>query len=258
MFKNVKCINTINGKLLTWDILEGHYPVCISVYGTYEGKGWTLLERNCITGSYLDTQRTLGLEVVYKLIGVDIVGNKTEINNIGAATYDSKASLLAKEMHRRETTLYKAHPYGRADVLILMHKQSGEPCSLCSSNIDCPTSGNNVACLECYGTGYTGGYYVYPKREPMLLYDAHDDNIQPPPEVSRNGATQVFRTAFTGMLREKDILCVGMDFYSVIRSQCISSVASIPVAYQIYTVKILPQDIRYKTLLERLKNGGIL
>ena len=255
MFKNVKCINTLKGKLLTWDILEGHYPINISVYGTYQGKGWTLLTKNCTTGQFLDTERTIGLEVIYKLVGTDVVGNRTEVTNIGTATYDSKAGLLAKELHRRETTLFKAHPYGKADVLILMRKQSGEPCSLCSANINCPTEGNNTFCPECYGTGFSGGYYIYPKKEPMLLVDAHDDKLQPPPEVMRNGATQAFRTAFTGMIREKDLLCIGMDLYTVVSSQCIASVADIPVAYNLQTFKILPEDIRYNTLMEKLRNG---
>lgn len=258
MFKNVKCINTIHGKLLTWDILEGHYPVNIAVYGTYQGKGWTLLENQCMAGQFLDTERTLGLEVIYKLVGTDIVGNKTEITNIGTATYDSKAGLLAKEVHRRETTLFKAHPYGKADVRILMHKQSGAPCSLCNGSTNCPTAGPNTACPECFGTGYTGGYYIYPKVEPMLLVDAHDDKLQPPPDLLRNGATQQFRTVFTGMLREKDILCVGMDMYTVNACQCVASVANIPVAYMVQTFKILPEDIRYSTLLERVKNGRVL
>lgn len=254
MFKNVKCINTIKGKLLTWDILEGHYPMDISIYGTYQGKGWTLLAKQCMTGQFLDTERTLGLEVIYKLVGIDIIGNRTEITNIGTATYDSKAGLLAKELHRRETTLFKAHPYGKADVLILMRKQSGTPCSICSATIDCPTEGNNTFCPECYGIGFSGGYYIYPKKEPMLMVDAHDDKLQPPPEVMRNGASQAFRTAFTGMIREKDLLCIGMDLYTVVASQCVSSVADIPVAYTLQTFKILPEDIRYKTLLENIRN----
>lgn len=258
MFKNVKCINTIKGKLLTWDILEGHYPINIAIYGTYDGKGWTLLESNCLTGQYLDPNRTIGLEVIYKLIGTDVNGHKTTINNIGSATYDSKAGIIAKEAHRRETTLFKAHPYGKADVIILMHKQAGNPCSLCSGNIACPTQGSNTSCPECYGTGYSGGYYVYPKKEPMLLLDAHDDKLQPPPNLLRNGATQVFRTAFSGMLREKDILCIGMDLYTINGSQCVSSVAGIPIAYQLQTFKVLPEDVRYKTLLEKVKNVRIL
>jgi hypothetical protein len=258
MFRNVKCINTLKGKLLTWDILEGHYPVSIAVYGTYDGKGWTLLEGNCDTGQYLDTVRTIGLEVLYRIVGTDINGHRTTIENIGAATYDSKAGLIAKEAHRRETTLFKAHPYGKADVCILMHKQSGTPCSRCSNTIGCPTSGSDTSCPECFGTGYSGGYYIYPHIEPMLLMDAHDDKLQPPPDLLRNGASQVFRTAFTGMLREKDILCIGMDLYTVSASQCVSSVAGIPIAYNIQTFKVLPEDIRYKTLLERVKNVRLL
>lgn len=255
MFRNVKCINTINGKLLTWDIIEGHYPTAIAIYGTYDGKGWTLLESNCPTSYFLDKARTIGLEVIYKLVGTDINGNRTTITNIGTSTYDSKAGLLAKELHRREKTLYKTHPYGRADVVILMHKQAGEYCSLCSNTHTCPTSGLNTACPECFGTGYSGGYYIYPGKEQMLLVDEHDDKVQPPAEVLRNGATQVFRTAFTGMLREKDILNVGMDFYTIQSSKCVASVAGIPVAYQLQTFKVLPEDIRYKTLMEKLKNG---
>ena len=166
--------------------------------------------------------------------------------------------MIAKEAHRRETALFKAHPYGKADVIILMHKQSGKPCSICSNSINCPTEGSNTACTECFGTGYSGGYYIYPKKEPMLLIDPHDDKLQPPPDVMRNGATQVFRTAFTGMIREKDILCVGMDLYTVSSSQCIASVSNIPIAYNLQTFKILPEDIRYKTLLERVKNVRIL
>lgn len=258
MFKNVQCINTLKGKLLTWDILEGHYPVSVSVYGTYEGKGWTLLEQNCLTGQFLDTTRTIGLEVIYKLRGTDINGHVTEVTNIGTATYDSKAGLIAKETHRREHILYNAHPYGKVDAIILMHKQAGEPCSICSSHYDCPTGGVSTACPECFGTGYTGGYYLYPKREPMLMIDAHDDKLQPPPDLMRNGATQQFRTVFSGMIREKDILCIGMDLYTVSASQCVSSVASIPIAYMLQTFKILPEDIRYKTLLESVKNARIL
>jgi hypothetical protein len=253
MFKNVKCVNTINGKLITWDILEGHYPMYISVYGTYEGKGWTLLQSNCLTGQYLDPIRTVGLSVIYKLVGVDRVGNRTEINNIGAATYESKAGLLAKEVHRRETTLFRTHPYGKADTIILMHKQSGDLCETCANTATCPTHGPNTACTECFGTGYKGGYYIYPKAEPMLMVDAHDDQIQPPPELPRNGAFQVFRTAFTGMIREHDLLCIGMDLYRVTACQCVSSIAGIPVAYQLQTVKILPEDIRYKLLLPKVR-----
>jgi hypothetical protein len=258
MFKNVKCINTVHGKLISWDILEGHYPMNISIYGTYEGKGWTLLNNDCVTGQYLDKIRTIGLESVYKLVGTDINGNTTIIDNIGSATYDSKAGLIAKEAHRRERILFNAHPYGKADVIILMYKQSGSPCSICSNTINCPTEGANTACPECFGTGYTGGYYIYPKKEPMLLVDTHDDKLQPPSDLLRNGATQLFRTTFTGMIREKDILCVGMDFYTVNACQCVSSVANIPIAYNVQTFKLLPEDVRYKTLLERVKNARIL
>lgn len=254
MFRNVKCVNTVHGKLLTWDIKEGHYPLNIAIYGTYEGKGWTLLESNCLCGQFLDKHRTLGLEAIYKLVGTDIIGNVTEIDNIGASTYDSKSSLLAKEMHRRETVLINAHPYGKVDAIILMHKQAGAPCNSCSSTINCPTEGANTACPECYGTGYSGGYYIYPKKEPMLIVDTHDDKLQPPREVMRNGAAHTYRTVFTGMLREKDILCIGMDLYTISACQCVASVANIPVAYNIHTFKILPEDVRYTTLLMRIKN----
>ena len=254
MFRNIQCFNTLNGKLLTWDILEGHTPAKISVYGTYEGKGWTLLDPNCESGRYLDSVRTLGLETVYKLVGVDTVGNRYEIDNIGSATYDSKAGIVAKELVRRETIMYKAHPYGRADVTLLMYKQSGSKCRNCGGTDNCPTEGPDNFCTDCYGSGYTGGYTIYPKTIPMLLVNEHDDKVQPPPELLRNGAVQIFRTTFTGMVREKDILCVGMDFYTVSASQCIASVGTIPAVYQLTTFKLLPHDIRYKTLLEKLRN----
>lgn len=255
MFRNIQCFNTLNGKLLTWDILEGHKPTRISVYGTYEGKGWTLLEDNCEVGYFLDSDRTLGLQTIYKLVGVDNVGNRHEVDNIGATSYDSKAGIVAKELVRRETVMYKSHPYGRADVILLMHKSSGTPCSSCGTSTNCPTEGTNEFCTECYGTGYKGGYVKYPKKIHMMLVNAHDDIVQPVPEVSRNGAVQAFRTTFTGMIREKDILCVGMDFYKVQDSKCVASVGTIPVVYNITAFKLLPEDVRYSTLLERLRNG---
>lgn len=255
MFINVQCNNTIDGKLLTWDYTEGHYPIKVSIYGTYEGKQWTMLEQDCPTNWYLDNNRTLGLEAVYKLIGLDAFGNKYEVDNIGSATHDSKAGILAKELHRREQSLYKAHPFGRADVTILMRKNSGTRCSKCADNINCPTQGPDTSCKECYGTGYKGGYYIYPKVEPMLLLNEHDDMLQPPPEVARSGARQAFKTTFTGMIREKDILCVGMDLYGVVNSKCDVSVGTIPVSYTLITFKYLPGSYLYDTLLERVKNG---
>lgn len=255
MFINVHCQNTLNGKLLIWEYTEGHYPVRVSVYGSYEGKQWTLLESDCPTNWYLDKTRTLGLEAIYKLVGYDAFGNQYTVDNVGAAAWDSKAGIIAKELNRREKAMYKSHPFGRADVTILMRKNSGTPCSKCFDSLDCPTHGPDITCDECYGTGYKGGYYIYPKSEPMLLINAHDDVLQPPPEVMRNGAVQVFRTVFTGMIREQDILCVGMDLYGVVKSKCDVSVGTIPVAYSLTTFKYLPESYLYDTLLERVKNG---
>lgn len=255
MFKNIQCFNTLKGKLLTWDILEGHKPTRISVYGTYDGKKWTLLESDCTVNHFVDNNRTLGLQTIYKLVGVDNVGNRYDVANIGSATYDSKAGILAKELHRRETTMYKSHPYGRVDVILLSRKSSGALCGSCGTSSNCPTEGINEFCSECYGTGYKGGYVVYQKVIPMLLVNEHDDVVQPPPEIARNGAVQIFRTAFTGMIREQDLLCVGMDLYKVSDSKCVASVGTIPVVYNITAFKILPEDIRYSTLLEKLKNG---
>lgn len=258
MFKNIQCLNTLNGKLLSWEILEGHEPSKISVYGTYDGKQWTLLEDDCNTGRYLDPVRTIGLEVIYKLVGIDTLGNKHERDNIGTATYDSKAGLIAKEVHRRETTLYKAHPYSRADVVILMRQNSGRRCPDCGGEDRCPTNGQNTYCSTCYGTGYIGGYRIYPKKEQMLLVTAHDDKTQPPVEVKRSGAIQMLRTVFTGMIREKDILCIGMDLYTVEKSDCVVSVGTIPVAYMLTAVKVLPESYLYGSLMEKVKNARVL
>lgn len=255
MFRNIRCFNTINGKVLTWDILEGHVPVKISIYGTYDGKGWTLLCNNCETNFYVDNVRTVGLQVIYRIVGVDNVGNKYEVTNIGTASIDSKAGLVAKELNRRERAMYKAHPIGRADVTILMRKTVGTICPDCQGSDNCPTEGPDNFCTTCFGTGVKGGYVIYPKKEPMLLLNQHDDQLQPPPELFRNGATQQFRTVFTGMLREKDILCVGMDLYTVNASQCVASAGTIPVVYIVDTFKLLPEDIRYTTLMEKIKNG---
>lgn len=254
MFTNIQCLNTINGKLLSWEYLEGHSPLRISIYGTYEGKQWTLLEDDCPCNWFLDNTRTLGLEAVYKLVGIDQWGNRYERDNIGTSTSEDKSGRIAKEMHRRETIMFKAHPYGRADVVILMRKNSGRVCPTCGAEANCPTKGLDTSCPDCYGTGYLGGYYIYPKKEEMLLLNEHDDKLQPPPEVARNGAVQFFRTVFTGMIREKDLLCVGMDLYTVVASQCIASVGTIPVAYQLTTVKLLPGSYLYDTLLEKVKN----
>jgi hypothetical protein len=65
----------------------------------------------------------------------------------------------------------------------------------------------------------------------------------------------MFRTVFTGMIREHDILCVGMDLYGVVKSKCDVSVGTIPVAYSLTTFKYLPESYLYDTLLERVKNG---
>lgn len=255
MFNNIQCLNTINGKLISWEYLEGHNPLRISIYGTYEGKQWTLLEADCPCNWFLDPNRTLGLEAVYKLVGIDQWGNHYERENIGASTSEDKAGRIAKEIHRRETIMYKAHPYGRVDVTILMRKNSGKLCPTCGGEINCPTKGLDSSCPDCYGTGYLGGYYVYPRKEEMLLVNEHDDKLQAPPETLRNGATQLFRTVFTGMIREKDLLCVGMDLYTVVSSQCVASVGTIPVAYNIQAVKLLPGSYLYNTLMEKLKNG---
>jgi hypothetical protein len=253
MFTHIKCQNTLDGKLLTWDILEGHTPSRISIYGSYEGKQWTLLENDCLVNWFIDPTRTLGLTALYKIVGIDNVGNRYEVNNIGATHVDSKAGLLAKELHRRERVLYKTHPYSRVDVIILMRKNSGNICPECG-DINCPTSGPNISCANCYGTGIVGGYFKYPKTEPMLMLDAHDDKLQPAENIVRNGAIQHFRTVFTGLVREKDILCIGMDLYTVISSQCVLAAGTIPVAYNIQAVKLLPDSVLYKTLLEDLKN----
>lgn len=252
MFSNVHCKNTLEGHILTWDIDPKYKTLLVSVYGSLEGKEWVLLERNCPTGRLLVEGRHNHLMSNYKLVGQSTSGKIFECDNIAASMTTGQAARLVKECRRRERLFIKTHPYGEVEATIYMRYHTGEPCPTC--NEECASQGANTACPYCWGTGVTKGYYKYPKTEPMLLILQRDDTPSGEQSTSRNNIVKTLRTVFSGWLRTHDLLLIGGELYDIIQQQVASSVADVPVSYNLTVSQLLRNDDRYK-LLEREKYG---
>ena len=246
MFRNVSCVSTGTTRLLRWEPADGFTIFKCRVYGTREGQEWVLIQDNITTDFlYLEDSPASTFDI-YRLEGFSTSGDQCVIDNIPADYMGDKAHRVIREFRRRENVLYKAQPYGAPEVMLYLRKRFGEPCPNCDPG--CPTSGSDIFCKTCYGTGIVGGYFKYPKPVRMLMVSPHAPKQQGTDYNEVDVPTQTFRTTFGGILRSHDLIRAGSELYDVVRAETIASVANTPVVYMLNTAQILPEDIRYKTM----------
>lgn len=256
-FHSVDCIETINGILLTWRMKEGVVPKNFIVYGTNKNRTWE------ITSPVIDTCRCFinagndGLSSLYKVRVVTMTGECEESEPRAPQALDKVSRRLLREIKRRELVIYRAHPFGAFDATILLKRQIGRPCSVCGSG-KCGGVGGSApdpGCNVCLGTGISDPYYLYPRKEKVLSVPPKDDKVTGTPGVQRLVVARAFRTVFPGVLREDDVLIIGNEAYVVLESSVPASVGNAPAVYQLACSQLMPDDPKYKVIMDSLKEA---
>ena len=255
VFQFINCREVLNGDLVFWGLRDGYIPMRFDVYGTTTGKEWTPVKLGVTTDQVMIKRYNDGLTTAYKVIATCTDGEQDESPMVQPLVLGRQARILIKEVKRREEILMRAHPYGAPLVYILMRRKAGESCPLCGNGI-CSGGGGtalNPACPICFGTGIKDGYYLWPRRERMLLVPPKDDKKEAPQEIQRNIVFNAFRTVFDGRLREYDLIVVGNEIYDVVDQTVAASIANAPAAYTLTTKQLAPEEPRYRPLIQYIR-----
>lgn len=257
-FQTVDCVETADGILLTWKMKEGVEPKSFVVFGTTKNREWE------IKSPVIDTCRCMikadndGLSTLYKIKVVTKTG-ECEVSEERAPQALKKVSRrLLREIKRRELTVYRAHPFGAFKATLLLRKQIGYPCPVCGVGKCGGIGGPAVdpSCSICLGTGINKPYYIYPKPELVLGIPAKDDKVTGNPGVQRLVVEQMFRTVFSGVLREDDALIIGNEVYIILESSVPASVGNTPAVYQLTCSQLMPDDPKYTAIMNSVRDSN--
>ena len=252
VFRHIDAKEVLGGCLLTWEVREDYQALRFDVYESPDGHEWVLTAGNIYENSVLiERDSGAGLAKFYK-VSVTTKNNVTPHISlpISPILLEPMARRLIRVLRDREITLMKAHPYGAVNVTILMRRRAGEVCPSCGDTLCSGMGGDpiKVDCPICFGTGITGGYYVYPEERKMLIVDAKDDKQEGPAQIDRQIVGHQFHTVFDGRLREYDLLLSGGSLFDIIQQDVAASVAGEPVSYNIHCREWAPEDPRYPLL----------
>lgn len=256
LFQKIDCIETVPGILLTWKMKEGVTPKNFVVYGTNKNRTWE------IKSPIIDTCRCLikadndGLASLYKVKVMTIDGDCEESEERAPQALDKVSRILLREIKRREAVVYRAHPFGAYEATLLLRKQIGKPCPVCGTGKCGGIGGHAVdpSCPVCLGSGINKPYYAYPKKERILGVPPKDDKVTGTPGVQRLVVEQAFRTVFSGVLREDDAFIIGNEVYIILESTVTASVGNTPAVYQLSCSQLMPDDPKYTSIMEYMRN----
>ena len=255
LFHTVDCIETVDGILLTWKMKEGVIPKSFVVCGTNKNRTWEIKSPIISTCRCMIQSDSDGLSSLYIVKVQTMSGDYEESEPVAPQALDKLSRRLLKEIKRREYTVYKSHPFGAFDTHILLRRQIGKPCETCGTG-RCGVFGGTAVDPSCpcgLGTGIAAPYFLYPRTEKVLGVPAKDDKLTGTPGVQRLAVTQTFRTVFSGVIREDDMLVVGNEVYSVLSSDIPASVGNTPAVYQLTCTQLLDEDPRRKAIINQLR-----
>jgi hypothetical protein len=127
------------------------------------GGEWFRITESVITDMclYVDQDKyRCGLrdDLYYRVVAVDLSGNEynSKPTHIFECWRDKKQWLIAREVMRKEYLRFRQLPTA-VEGKLLKRRQHGPKCTVCT---DWDT-GEVISpgCTNCYGTGFTGGYY---------------------------------------------------------------------------------------------------
>jgi hypothetical protein len=249
-FLKVDCVETVDGILLTWVLRDGVIPKSFIVCGTNKNRTWEIKSPVISTCRCMIKADNDGLSSLYSVKVQTMDGGFEESSPLQPQALEKVSRRLLKEIKRRELTMYKSHPFGAYDAVILLKRQIGKPCSVCGSGRCIGHSGVAIdpSCPVCLGTGLDHPYFVYPKTEKMLGVPAKDDKVTGTAGVQRLVVEQMFRTVFSGVIREDDIVIIGNEAYVVLDSSVQASVGNAPVVYQLACSQLMPEDPKHQAI----------
>lgn len=262
VIKSIDCVETTEGILLFWELYDGITNTSTSVYGVdKDSRQLELVSPLVSTGRLLINADNYPLITGYKIKVTTEYGLVDESDVITPQKVKKTERRLINDMKRRTRILFKATPIGSYKFKLMLRRLEGEPCECCGSVVCAGVGGEGPSdsCPICVGTGITDPYYLYPNTELMSGITPVEDGI----ELSQNPATlreiktHTFQAVSDIHLRVNDMLVSGIEVYKVLEHKVGVSVGGAPVNYTLTCAKLLPDDPKYKVILELSKGGSV-
>lgn len=257
LIRKVDCIETRDGVLLYWDIMDGVTIRNTIVYGIdNRTRQYSILSPLISTGRCLVDLKNYPLLKAFKLRVIDIDGCSDESDDIIPQRLEKGERLLLTNIKDRMRTWMKATPIGSYPCTLLLRRLDGEPCDTCGYGI-CAIAGGEIpadSCPICLGTGIKDPYFKYPKLEWMHgetpIEDVDNKQLA---GLNRSMKTRVFRSVCDIHLREGDVIVTGGEVYQIVKHEVKASVGNAPADYLLTCIKYAPADQRYSIFMELAK-----
>lgn len=259
LIKQLKCIETPAGYLLSWDIAEGASVARTTVYGINDAREFVLESPLVSTGRLLLSPDNYNLLTAFKVSVACSDGTVETTLPIVPQKLVKAERLLYKDMISRYDKYVKCTPIGSYKCTVLLRRIDGEKCPRCGSEVCSGRGGRAVSdyCPLCLGVGIADPYYVYPVDQLIHAVSPRDDNDKVEnPAVARNLIIRTFLSTFPLGYRVNDVLVSGTEVYRIIQQDVKSSVGNLPVTYVLTVQKYQPEDPRYDTFVQLAGGKG--
>lgn len=254
LIRKLDCIETSQGILLAWDVLDGVRLVRTTVYGIdNRTRQYSIISPLISTGRCLIDAKNYPLLKSFKLQFVDTEGCVEESDDIIPQRMEKAERLLLNNIKDRMAIWMKSTPIGSYPCTLLLRRIDGEPCDNCGGGV-CATSGGALTgdgCPICLGTGIKDPYFKYPKIEWMHGESPVEDvDNKQLAGLNRSTKTRAFRTVCDIHLKEGDVIVTGKEAYQILKHEVKSSVGNAPADYLLTCIKYAPADSRYPIFME--------
>lgn len=262
LIKSIDCVETDSGILLFWELYDGVYNTSTAVYGiNKDSRQLELISPIISTGRLLIKADNYPLITGYKIKVTTDTGLIDESDVVVPQKMKKTERLLINDIKRRVRTMFKSTPIGSYEFKLMLRRIEGSSCERCGSSLCAGIGGSGPAdsCPICLGTGITDPYYLYPEKELMSGLSAVEDTQEftQNPATLREVKTHTFQSVSDIHLRVNDVLVSGIEIYRVLEHRVNSSIGGAPASYTLTCVKMLPDDPKYKTLLELSRKDTI-
>lgn len=250
LIRRVDCMETPQGFLLSWDVVDGVVIKKSVVYAVSKSRQFIIDSPLISTGRCLISPRNYHLAESFKISVVSHTGETETTEPISPRRLTRDQRLILTDLRRRTLTTLKASPVGVYEAKLLLRRLDGMPCELCGPNVCAGLGGSAAAnsCPVCIGTGVTDPYYVYDNSVKLLGVNSPDDQNVSSPEVQRSHKIRTFSTPFETHIRPDDLIVTGAEIYKVIEQTIPVSVGGVPVNLYLNCYKYEPDDERYIAL----------
>lgn len=246
LIRRVDCIETPQGFLLTWDVVDSAAVKQVTVYAQNAARQFIIDSPLISTGRCLIAPRNYHLVESFKVSAVSHTGETETTEPISPRKLTREQRLILADLRKRTLTNLKASPIGVYNARLLLRRLDGMPCELCGAG-NCAGLGGSAptnSCPMCLGTGITDPYYVYKDTVKMLGLNSPDDHPASVPDAQRSHKIRMFSMPFETHVRPDDLIVTGSEVYKVTEQAIPVSVGGVPVNLTLTCYKYDPEDER--------------